>query len=272
MENEPVSEQNILMYVWPFQLVADILKWFSTFWQMRRPDQMLKPRGICHICVPPLTVFQTAWLHPSSQQLINCSFSPIKKRRESCYLLRLQPCSKVVKSKRGWQSAKRSGIHDQISRISFTLTISDLKFSAWTAKCTFCLRNTVQNIERQRLNRTSRLITGQQQEKDSTPNDSTDVSVPKAPAHGIRFSEECETQQYNIACDMKPSLLEHLKQLWPAPVHTEGIMARQLAARHGLTSAGTEVQRTTDLQKQPEKKEKKERIFFPSVLLPVLWN
>lgn len=55
------------------------------------------------------------------------------------YLVRLYPCCSEEKSRRGWQSANRSGIHDQMSLISFTLTISEWKFSAWTARCTNCL-------------------------------------------------------------------------------------------------------------------------------------
>lgn len=55
------------------------------------------------------------------------------------HLLRLYPCCSDEKSRRGWQRAKRSGIQDQMSLISFTLTISEWKFSAWTAKCTNCL-------------------------------------------------------------------------------------------------------------------------------------
>lgn len=56
-----------------------------------------------------------------------------------CYLVRLYPCCSEEKSRRGWQRAKRSGTHDQMSLISFTLTISEWKFSACTAKCTNCL-------------------------------------------------------------------------------------------------------------------------------------
>lgn len=55
------------------------------------------------------------------------------------YLVRLYPCCSEEKSRRGWQRANRSGIHDQMSLISFTLTISEWKFSAWTARCTNCL-------------------------------------------------------------------------------------------------------------------------------------
>lgn len=139
-------------------------------------------------------------------------FFALRRCRESChYLLRLQPCSKVVKSKRGWQSAKRSGIHDQISRISFTLTISDLKFSAWTAKCTFCLRNTVQNTERPRLNKTSRLwLLDGNKERAEHLQALADMSVPKVPTHGIRrpwFSEEYKIQQFNVIFEEKWPIL-----------------------------------------------------------------
>lgn len=167
-------------------------------------------RNLPQLC--SITVFQTAWLCPSTQQLIHCSFFALRRCRESChYLLRLQPCSKVVKSKRGWQSAKRSGIHDQISRISFTLTISDLKFSAWTAKCTFCLRNTVQNTERQGLNKTSRLwLLDGNKERAEHLQALADMSVPKAPTHGIRrprFSEEYKIQQFNVIFEEKWPIL-----------------------------------------------------------------
>lgn len=53
--------------------------------------------------------------------------------------MRLYPCCREEKSRRGWQRAKRSGTHDQMSLISFTLTISEWKFSACTARCTNCL-------------------------------------------------------------------------------------------------------------------------------------
>lgn len=167
-------------------------------------------RNLPQLC--SITVFQTAWLCPSTQQLIHCSFFALRRCRESChYLLRLQPCSKVVKSKRGWQSAKRSGIHDQISRISFTLTISDLKFSAWTAKCTFCLRNTVQNTERPRLNKTSRLwLLDGNKERAEHLQALADMSVPKVPTHGIRrpwFSEEYKIQQFNVIFEEKWPIL-----------------------------------------------------------------
>ena len=57
-----------------------------------------------------------------------------------CYLARLYPCCREENSRRGWHRAKRSGTQDQMSLISLTLTISERKFSAWTAKCTNCLR------------------------------------------------------------------------------------------------------------------------------------
>jgi hypothetical protein len=55
------------------------------------------------------------------------------------HLVRLYPCCREEKSRRGWQRANLSGTQDQMSLISFTLTISERKFSAWTAKCTNCL-------------------------------------------------------------------------------------------------------------------------------------
>lgn len=61
--------------------------------------------------------------------------SPASRR----YLVRLYPCCREEKSRRGWQRAKRSGTHDQMSLISLTPTTSEWKFSAWTARCTNCL-------------------------------------------------------------------------------------------------------------------------------------
>jgi len=55
------------------------------------------------------------------------------------YLVRLQPWVEVVKTSCGWQRAKRSGIHDQMSRISLALTISEENVSGFSASCTFRL-------------------------------------------------------------------------------------------------------------------------------------
>lgn len=67
------------------------------------------------------------------------------------YLVRLYPCCSEEKSRRGWQRANRSGTQDQMSLISFTLTISEGKFSAWTAKCTNCLGRAGRDSEHSRL-------------------------------------------------------------------------------------------------------------------------
>lgn len=66
----PSAVRSELMYVWLFQSVVDILKWFSTFWQMKRPGQMLKPRGICHSYVPSLFFRQLDCAHPLSSSFI----------------------------------------------------------------------------------------------------------------------------------------------------------------------------------------------------------
>lgn len=125
----PSAVRSELMYVWLFQSVVDILKWFSMFWQMKRPGQMLKPRGICHSYVPSLTVFQTAWLCPSSQQLIHCSFLPSGGAGKA--VITCSDCSRVP---RWWRARGAGKVQSALgSTTRYLASLSHWQFQTWSS-------------------------------------------------------------------------------------------------------------------------------------------
>lgn len=80
-------------------------------------------------------------MHSSCLLFLSAVYKTQEKNRsgKAGYLFRLQPWVAVVKRSCGWHKAKRSGIHDQISFISFALTISEEKVSGLRASWTFRL-------------------------------------------------------------------------------------------------------------------------------------